>query len=51
MVIKGKKAVEVKFSKNLIKDSKYKVFKEKYPEIPLEFLTFNDIFEKLLFKL
>jgi hypothetical protein len=48
LIIKEKKAVEVKFSKNLIKESKYKVFKEKYPKILLEFITFDDIFEKII---
>jgi len=30
-------AVEVKFNKNTIKESKYKMFRENYPSIPLQF--------------
>jgi predicted AAA+ superfamily ATPase len=30
-------AVEVKYSKNTIRESKYKIFKDTYPEIPLHF--------------
>jgi predicted AAA+ superfamily ATPase len=47
-IIKEKKAYEVKFSKNLIKESKYKVFKEKYPNIPLEFITFENFIEFMI---
>ncbi|MCL2649812.1 MAG: ATP-binding protein [Candidatus Azobacteroides sp.] len=35
--IENPQAIEVKFDKNAIKESKYKIFKENYPEIPLSF--------------
>jgi predicted AAA+ superfamily ATPase len=50
-------AVEVKFSENAIRESKYKIFRENYPEIPLhfaflepfdeDFFHFNNSFENL----
>jgi predicted AAA+ superfamily ATPase len=30
-------AVEVKYNENVIKESKYRIFRENYPEIPLHF--------------
>jgi predicted AAA+ superfamily ATPase len=48
LIIERKKAFEVKFSENLIKESKYKLFKEKYPNIPLEFITFDNVIEKII---
>jgi predicted AAA+ superfamily ATPase len=35
--IKNPYAVEVKFDKNTIKESKYKIFRNAYPNIPLNF--------------
>ena len=34
-------AVEVKYNKNVIRENKYKVFKDAYPEIPLSFAYFE----------
>jgi predicted AAA+ superfamily ATPase len=45
LVIRDQKAYEVKFSKNLIKPKKYTSFTEKYPTIPLRFITFEDFLE------
>ena len=42
IIVKEQKAYEVKFTKNLIKESKYKAFREKYPAINLTFITFED---------
>jgi predicted AAA+ superfamily ATPase len=47
-IVEEKKAFEAKFSKNLIKESKYKLFKEKYANIPLEFITFENLVEKII---
>lgn len=44
-IIQEKKAFEVKFSENLFKPYKYKYFKNKYPNIPLELLTYENILE------
>lgn len=44
-IIQGKRAFEVKFSENMFKHYKYKFFKNKYPEIPLELLTYNNVLE------
>lgn len=49
-IISEEKAFEVKFSKNLIKESKYKLFKQNYPEIDLEFMVFDGIIERLFLK-
>ncbi|MDR0606955.1 MAG: DUF4143 domain-containing protein [Candidatus Peribacteria bacterium] len=49
LIIEEKKAYEVKFNKNLIKESKYKLFKQKYPNIPLEFITFDDVLERIVY--
>jgi predicted AAA+ superfamily ATPase len=42
LIIDEKKAYEVKFSKNLVKESKYKVFRANYPQLNLEFIIFED---------
>jgi len=47
-IINKNKAYEVKFSKNLIKESKYKLFKENYKTFNLEFLVFDDFISKIL---
>ncbi|MDR0282623.1 MAG: DUF4143 domain-containing protein [Candidatus Peribacteria bacterium] len=47
-IIEEKKAYEVKFTKNLIRESKYKLFRKKYSHISLEFITFEDIIEKVI---
>ncbi len=44
-IINEKKAYEVKFSKNLIKESKYKLFRENYKDFDLEFISFDEILE------
>lgn len=44
-LIQDKRAYEVKFSKNLFKPYKYKFFKNKYPDIPLKLLTYNNVLE------
>jgi predicted AAA+ superfamily ATPase len=48
VIEKEKKAFEAKFSKNLIKESKYKLFKEKYPSISLDFITFENLMGKVM---
>jgi|LSQX01.3.fsa_nt_gb predicted AAA+ superfamily ATPase len=48
--IANPKAIEAKFDKALIKKSKYRKFKETYPEIPLEYVwmaPFNEDFFRL----
>jgi len=42
-------AVEVKYSQNTIKESKYKIFKETYPEIPLQFACMEP-FDEFFFR-
>ncbi|MFQ6677454.1 MAG: ATP-binding protein [Fidelibacterota bacterium] len=44
-IIQEKRAYEVKFSDNLFKQYKYKFFKNKYPNIPLKLLTYDNVFE------
>jgi len=44
-IINEKKAYEVKFSKNLIKESKYKLFRENYRDFDLEFLVFDEVLD------
>ena len=44
-VIQGSWAVEVKFSEKLFKPYKYKLFQSKYPNIPLELLTYDNALE------
>lgn len=46
-IINEKKAYEVKFSKNLIKESKYKLFRESYRDFDLEFLVFDNLINVL----
>jgi hypothetical protein len=41
----------VKFSKNLIKESKYKLFREKYRGFDLEFIVFDEFLEKIFCKM
>jgi predicted AAA+ superfamily ATPase len=47
-IIQDKKAFEAKFNKDLIRESKYKVFREKYSKIELDFITFENILEKVI---
>jgi predicted AAA+ superfamily ATPase len=47
-IIEDNNAFEVKFSEDLIRESKYKLFKEKYANIPLEFITFENLIEKII---
>jgi len=42
-------AVEVKFAENAIRESKYKIFRENYPEIPLRF-AFMEPFDENFFR-
>lgn len=44
-IINENSAYEVKFSRNLIKETKYKAFIEKYPNIPLNFIAFENFFK------
>lgn len=46
-IINDNKAYESKFSEKLIKESKYKSFTDKYPSFDLEFITYNNLFEKM----
>jgi predicted AAA+ superfamily ATPase len=48
IIEKENKAFEAKFSKDLVRESKYKVFKEKYSKIELDFITFENILEKII---
>ncbi|MDR1944659.1 MAG: hypothetical protein LBQ59_00825 [Candidatus Peribacteria bacterium] len=50
-IIEEKKAYEIKFSKNLIKESKYQLFKTNYSDFNLEFITFDDFLQFLLEKM
>jgi predicted AAA+ superfamily ATPase len=43
-------AYEAKFSEKQISENKYKLFKEKYPDIPLDFITFENILEQVIMK-
>jgi predicted AAA+ superfamily ATPase len=45
LIIKDKKAFEVKFSKSLIKEKKYKIFEKNYSNLNLEFITFKNFIE------
>ncbi len=49
-IIQEKKAYEAKFTQNLIKESKYKLFREKYPQIDLQFITSDEIIETIIIK-
>jgi len=42
-------AVEVKYNKNVIRENKYRVFKDAYPEIPLSFAYFEP-FDEIFFR-
>lgn len=44
-IIQEKRAYEVKFSENLYKPYKYRFFQNKYPNIPLELIHFENILE------
>ncbi|MDR2189775.1 MAG: hypothetical protein LBP53_00870 [Candidatus Peribacteria bacterium] len=48
IIIEEKKAYEVKFNKNLIKESKYQIFKKKYPNISLDFIVFDEVLEWMI---
>ena len=47
-IVNEKIAYEAKFSENLIAKSKYTLFRENYPNIPLEFITFDTVLEKII---
>jgi predicted AAA+ superfamily ATPase len=49
-IIEDKLAYEVKFNKNLIREKKYESFREKYPNIPLEFITFENVLQEVIMK-
>lgn len=49
-IINENKAFEVKFNKNLIKESKYKLFRENYPSFDLEFIVFEDFIKDFILK-
>ncbi len=42
-VIEGKRAYEVKYSAAQFKSGKYQFFKNKYPDIPLELIHYNNV--------
>ncbi|MEA1986155.1 MAG: ATP-binding protein [Candidatus Marinimicrobia bacterium] len=44
-VIEESKAYEVKFSDSSLKKSKYTLFKNTYPKIPLKFISFDNVLE------
>jgi len=44
-IIQRSRAVEVKFTEKLFKPHKYKYFRSKYPDIPLELLTYDNVLE------
>lgn len=46
-IINENQAYEIKFDKKWISQSKYKVFKENYKNIALEFIWFNDVMEMM----
>jgi predicted AAA+ superfamily ATPase len=47
-IVEEKQAYEIKFSKNLIRENKYKLFRERYAQIPLEFITFDDVLPQVM---
>jgi predicted AAA+ superfamily ATPase len=47
-IINESKAIEVKFNKNNIKESKYKLFQNQYPNIPLEYLVYDTCIQKII---
>lgn len=42
-IIEGKRAYEVKYSESQFKSNKYQFFKNKYPNIPIELIHFNNV--------
>ncbi|MDR0282975.1 MAG: hypothetical protein LBI53_06970 [Candidatus Peribacteria bacterium] len=48
LIVKEKRAYEVKFTKNLIKPKKYTSFIDKYPKIPLKFIVFENFLEFMI---
>jgi predicted AAA+ superfamily ATPase len=50
-IIGDKKAYEVKFSKSLVQKKKYELFETKYPNLDLEFITFDEFLEFMVKKL
>jgi uncharacterized protein len=44
------KAIEVKFSESAVKPAKYKIFRESYPDIPLEFNCMEPVGEYLFYR-
>ncbi|MBU1720119.1 MAG: DUF4143 domain-containing protein, partial [Bacteroidetes bacterium] len=42
-ILNKKKAIEVKYNGNNIRSSKYKLFQQTYPEIPLQFVCIDNI--------
>jgi predicted AAA+ superfamily ATPase len=51
LIIEEKKAYEVKFNEKLIQESKYKLFREKYPQLNLEFITWKNFIEFMVTKI
>ncbi len=49
-ILDEKEAYEIKFSKNQINENKYKIFKSKYPNLDIKFITFSNIFENIFLK-
>jgi predicted AAA+ superfamily ATPase len=47
-IINEQEAIEVKFQSSLIKPNKYKSFQSHYPSLPLQFITFGDIMNKII---
>jgi len=47
-IINESKAIEVKFNKNNIKESKYKLFQNQYPNIPLEYVVYDTCIQKII---
>lgn len=44
-IVQEKQALEVKFSQDLHKPTKYKFFQTKYPDIPLQLIHFDNVLE------
>jgi hypothetical protein len=49
-IIQEKFAYEAKFNEHTIQQSKYKLFREKYPDIPLNFITCGNILKEVIMK-
>lgn len=47
-IINDNKAYEIKFNKNLIKKSKYKLFNENYPDFNLEFIVYENFIANII---